>query len=116
MHMAAEGFRTGLEPTRDAAKIHPLEAYENEDDWANAVLEHLSEEHQRQCTEVHLKAVDEVHCGRCSHPGGCRHCVFWRAVRYWRNVETGGKATEGYDKRSCSLARLKGDVGSQVEL
>ena len=42
--------------------------------------------------------------------------MFWRAVRYWRNVEIGGKATEGYDKSSCSLARLKGDVGSQVEL
>ena len=114
MHMAAEGFRTGLEPTRDAAKIHPLEAYENEDDWATAVLEHLSEEHQAQCTAVHLNAVDGLPCSRCT--GGCRNCVFWRAVRYWRNVETGGKATEGYDKRSGSFARLKGDVGIQVDL
>ena len=114
MRRAAEGFRTGLEPTGDAAKNHALEAYANEDEWAGAVLEHLSEEHQALCTEVHLSAVDGVHCSRCT--GGCRQCVFWRAVRYWRNIETGGRATEGYDRRSCSFARLKGDVGSQVEL
>ena len=111
---AAAGFRTGEEPTGAAAEIHPLEKYANEDEWASAVLEHLSEEHQALCTEVHLKEADEVPCSKCT--GGCRHCVFWRAVRYWRNVETGGRATEGYDKRSCSLARLKGNVGSQVEL
>ena len=111
---AAGGFRTGLEPSGEAAKIHPLENYDSEDDWANAVLEHLSEEHQTLCTEVVMKSIDGVPCSRCT--GGCRHCVFWRAVRYWRNVETGGKVVEAYDKRSCSLARLKGDVGSQVDL
>ena len=90
-----------------------MENYDNEDEWAAVVMELISEEHQVLCTEVHLKTVGGVPCATgCS--GGCRHCVFWRAVRYWRNVETGGKATEGYDERSCSLARLKGNVGSQV--
>ena len=111
---AAGGFRTGLEPTGAAAKIQPLEEYDNEEDWANAVLEHLSAEHQTLCTEVLLKSIDGKPCSRCT--GGCRHCVFWRAVRYWRNVETGGKVAEGYDKRSCSLARLKANIGSQVNL
>ncbi len=114
MHRAAGGFRSGLEPTGEAARIHALEDYENENDWASAVLEHLSEEHQTLCTEVRLKELDERHCSKCTN--GCRLCVFWRAVRYWRNVETGGKTAEGYDNRSCSLARLKGNIGSQVEL
>ena len=97
MHRAAGGFRTGLEPTGDAAKLYPLKNYANEDEWATAVLEPLSEEHKALCTEVHLKEVDKVPCSRsCS--GGCRHCVFWKAVMYWRSVETGG------------------NVGSQVEL
>ena len=115
LRRAAEGFRAGEEPTGDAERPHLLENYDNEDEWAAAVMELLTEEHKAQCTEVHLKALDEKPCvSGCS--GGCRHCVFWRAVRYWRNVETGGKATEGYDRRSCSLARLKGNVGSQVGL
>jgi hypothetical protein len=111
---AAGGFRTGLEPSGSAAKIQPLEAYDSEDEWANAVLEHLTKEHQSLCTEALLKTFDEEPCSKCT--GGCRHCVFWRAVRYWRNVETGGKVAECYDKRSCSLARLKGNIGSQVHL
>ena len=61
-----------------------------------------------------LKTFDGEACSKCTT--GCRHCVFWRAVRYWRNIETGGKAAECYDKRSSSLARLKGNVGSQVHL
>ena len=67
---------------------------------------------------MHLKEVDKVPCSRCSYgaSGGCNKCLFWKAVRYWRNIETGGKVAEGYDRRSCSLARLKGNVGSQVEL
>ena len=115
MNRAAAGFRTGLEPTGDAEKTHALEDYANVDDWATAVMELLSEEHKVDCTEVHLKEMDKVPCSKsCS--GGCRHCVFWRAVRYWRNIETGGKVTEGYMGGSCSLARLKGNVGSQVDL
>ena len=115
LRKAAEGFRAGDEPTGDAAKPHQLQDYKSVDDWAEAVLLLLSMEHQQKCTEVLLKALEDLPCPQgCS--AGCRHCVFWRAVRYWRNVETGGKATEGYDKRSCSLARLKGNVGSQVQL
>ena len=115
MHSAVAAFREGLEPIGDAAKHHPLEDYENEDEWATAVLEHLSEEHHALCTAVHLNAMDGKPCSKCSG-AGCRHCVFWRAVRYWRNIEVGGKATEAYDKRSRSFARLKGEVGSQVEM
>jgi hypothetical protein len=111
---AAGGFRTGLEPSGSAANTQPLEEYEDEDEWANAVLEFLSPEHQSAATEVLLKTFDGVPCSKCT--GGCRHCVFWRAVRYWRNIETGGKVAECYNKRSCSLARLKGNVGSQVHL
>ena len=115
LRKAAGGFRAGEEPAGDAERPHLLENYDNEDEWAAVVMELLSEEHQVLCTEVHLKTSGGVACAKgCS--GGCRHCVFWRAVRYWRNVETGGKATEGYDERSCSLARLKGNVGSQVGL
>ena len=77
-------------------------------------MKHLSQEHQEKCMEATLKEVDGAHCSRCTN--GCRNCVFWKAVRYWRNIETGGKALEGYDERSCSLARLKGDIGSQVDL
>ena len=77
-------------------------------------MELLSEEHKAACTEVGLKAMDGVPCSKFSGCGGCRHCVFWKAVRYWRNVETGGLAPEGYSKASCSLARLKGNIGSQV--
>ena len=111
---AAGGFRTGLEPSGSAAKIQTLQEYHCEDDWANGVLEHLSKEHQALCTQVLLKSFDGEPCSRCT--GGCRHCVFWRAVRYWRNIETGGKRAECYDKRSSSLARLKANVGSQVHL
>ena len=115
LRKAAEGFRAGDEPTGDAARPVELQDYDTEDDWAEAVMKLLSLEHQALCTEVHLKAVDGEPCAKgCS--GGCRHCVFWRAVRYWRNVETGGKANEGYDRRSCSLARLRGNVGSQAGL
>ena len=116
LRKAAGGFRAGEEPTGDAERPHLLENYDNEDEWAAVVMELLSEEHQVLCTEVHLKTVDGEPCANSRCSGGCRHCVFWRAVRYWRNVETGGKATEGYDGRSCSLARLKGNVGSQVGL
>ena len=113
LRKAAEGFREGEEPTGDAARPHLLENYKSEDEWAEAVLLLLSLEHQQQCTGVLLKSLDGVPCSQgCT--AGCRHCVFWRAVRYWRNVETGGMNTEGYDRRSCSLARLKGNVGSQV--
>ena len=115
LRRAAEGVRAGDEPTGDAAKPHLLENYATEEEWAEAVLVRLSLEHQALCTQVQLKAIDGEPCPKgCS--GGCRHCVFWRAVRYWRNVETGGKITEGYDRRSCSLARLKGNVGSQMWL
>ena len=115
LRRAAEGVRAGDEPAGDAAKPHPLENYATEEEWAEAVLVRLSLDHQALCTEVQLKAIDGEPCPKgCS--GGCRHCVFWRAVRYWRNVETGGRATECYDKRSCSLARLKGNVGSQLSL
>ena len=114
MHRAAGGFRAGEEPTGAAAMAFRLEDYANEDDWATAVIDVLSVEHKEQCTEVALKVMSGEPCSRCTI--GCRHCVFWKAVRYWRNIETGGKATEGYDKRSCSLARLKGNVGSQVDL
>ena len=112
---AAGGFRTGLEPTGAAAETHPLENYASEEDWANAVLEHLSGEHQELCTEVLLKSMDEGPCSKCGG-GGCRHCVFWRAVRYWRNIEVGGKNAEGYEKRSWSLAKLKGHIGSQLDI
>ena len=108
MRRAAEGFRIGLEPTGDAAENYPLEAYADVDEWATAVMEHLSEEHQAQCTAVHLNAVDALPCSRCT--GGCRNCVFWRAVRYWRNIETGGKAAEGYNKKEAF--GLKGSVWS----
>ena len=112
---AAGGYRAGEEPVGDAARPRLLEQYANEDEWATEVMELLSEEHKAACTEVGLKAMDGVPCSKCSGGGGgCRHCVVWRAVRYWRNVETGGLATEGYSKASCSLARLKGNVGSQV--
>ena len=76
---AAEGFRAGDEPTGAAARPVELQDYDTEDDWAEAVMKLLSLEHQAQCTEVHLKAEDGVPCATgCS--GGCRHCVFWRAV------------------------------------
>ena len=111
---AAGGFKVGLEPTGDAAKVYLLEDYECKEDWASAVLDHLSEAHQKLCTEVLLQSMDGVECKKCT--GGCRLCEFWRAVRYWRNIEIGGKMLEGYDKRSWSCARLKGAVGSQVDL
>ena len=114
LERAAAGFRAGDEPLGDAARPRPLKNYDNEDDWATEVLELLSEEHKSACTEVGLKAQDGVPCKKCSGDGGCRHCVLWKAVRYWRNVETGGLATEGYSKASCSLARLKGNASSQV--
>ena len=112
LRRAAGGFRTGDEPIGDAERRHLLEDYDSVEEWATAVMELLSEEHKAQCTAAHLKEVDQVPCSKCAT--GCRHCVFWRAVRYWRNLETGGKATEGYSKSACSLARLKGNVGSQV--
>ena len=113
LRKAAEGFRAGEEPTGDAAKPHLLKNYKSVDEWAEAVMLLLSLEHQQQCTEVLLKSLEGQPCTQgCS--AGCRRCVFWRAMRYWRDVETGGRATEGYDRRSCSLARLKGSVGSQV--
>ena len=112
---AAGGFRSGLEPTGEAAKIHRLEDYESVEEWAAVVMELLTEDHKAACTEVYLKQVDEVPCSITSCKG-CRRCVFWMAVRYWRNVETGGKATEAYDSKTCSLARLKGRVGSRVDL
>ena len=115
LRSAAAGFRTGLEPTGDAARVHRLEDYPSTDEWAAVVMELLSEEHKALCTEVALKEADGTPCKKkCSK--GCWRCVFWMAVRYWRNVELGGKATEGYDSRSCGLARLKGNVGSQVHL
>ena len=112
LRSAAAGFRTGLEPTGDAARVHRLEDYPSTDEWAAVVMELLSEEHKALCTEVGLKEADGTSCGRCS--GGCRRCVVWKAVRYWRNIEIGGNAGEGYAKRSKGLARLKGNVGSQA--
>ena len=50
----------------------------------------------------------------CSSKEGCRHCSLRRTVRYWRNLETGGKAAEGYSKASCSLARLKGNASKEI--
>ena len=79
MHRAAVGLRTGLGPTGDAVKTHFLQDYASKDEWATAVMELLSEKHTALCTEVGLKEADGISCGRCS--GGCRRCVFWKAVR-----------------------------------
>ena len=114
LERAAAGFRAGDEPVGDAARLRPLEDYDNEDEWAAVVLELLSEEHKAICTEVGLKEQDGVPCTKCTSKDGCRHCRHWRAVRYWRNLETGGKAAEGYRKAACSLARLKGNASKEI--
>ena len=96
-----------------AARHHLLEDYADQHEWAAAVMELLTADHQVQATEVHMKKEAGLPCAKgCT--GGCRHCEFWRAVRYWRNLETGGKATEGYVGSQVSLAQLKGNIGSQV--
>ena len=89
--------------------------FPTKDDWADAVLKHLPVKAQSACTEVLVKDFSVKPCPKC-RKAGCANRCYWKAVRYWRNLERGGTAAEGYDKPSCSLARLRANVGSQVDL
>ena len=85
----------------------PISAFDSVEDWADGVVHCLTDEHQDVCRKVAAKEKAGVHgCSRC-HKQGCSDCSFWRAVRYWRNIECAGKFCEAYEPHQIPAAKLQ---------
>ena len=77
--------------------------------WAQSVVGLLTEEHRALCDKVGEKELKESKsCARCEYSEeGCSSCCFWKAVRYWRNIEVQGKLCEAYAPGQVKAAKMQ---------
>ena len=82
---AKESLEKGTAP--GASVVVPVEP-EDLEAWAEEMLKELTEGHQAICLKVKAEGVGV--CSRCHWRSGCHSCHFAKAVRYYRDRETGG--------------------------
>jgi hypothetical protein len=73
--------------------------------WAADIMEFLLPAHRAEVEKV--RSFGAGVCSSCRWTSGCHRCLWWKAVRYWRNKETGGKFMEAYSDTAKAKVKAK---------